>query len=61
MYYRTYLQKQICERIDKVQKLTIPDADDPSEAYWEPTGHSLGQPKSSHDVLKVPIEYCNRL
>ena len=55
------LEKQSCQRTDKIFELRIQDPDKPWDAEWIVSGLKLTQPISSHGVLKVPSSYCNRL
>ena len=54
-------QKPGCSRTDTIYNLRFPDTSEPWEAEWIDSGWSMSQPKSSHDILKVPLEYCNRI
>ena len=54
-------QKPGCYRTDTIYKLRFPDTSEPWEAEWIDSGWSMSQQKSSHDILKVPLEYCNRI
>ena len=54
-------EKPGCFRTDAVYRLHIPDASEPWRANWINSGSVIAQPKSSHDILKVPLDYCNRI
>ena len=57
----TDIEKQSCERIDKVHELIFDDLSKPWMAEWTDSVTKLKQPKSSFNVLKVPASFCNRL
>ena len=55
------IQKQTCQRIDKVHEMQFEDENKPWIAKWVESDLKLSKPKSSHDVLKVPASLCNRM
>ena len=54
-------EKPGCSRTDAIYKLQVPNTSEPWKANWINSGLAIAQPKSSHDILKVPLAYCNRI
>ena len=54
-------EKPGCTRTDAIYRLQIPNTNQPSKANWVRSDFSMVQPKSSQDILKVPLDYCNRI
>ena len=54
-------EKPGCARTDAIYKLQVPNTSEPWKANWINSGLAIAQPKSSHDILKVPLAYCNRI